>query len=114
MDRVAGGRLADKRLWVTLLRIAAWVVAGLALVLGIVNFFVAWDFTALLGAASYRTRGANVGLSLLAMVMTWFTGAVATIMMMVFANMADDVNRTRTNAEARTTATDTSGSVTTE
>lgn len=99
MDRVAGGRFSDKRFWIMSMKVIAWVLVVLFFILGILSYFVTSAMTADL---NYYARP-NVALSLLSMLLTWIGGFVSVVGIMVFVNMADDINRLRSQGESPAT-----------
>jgi preprotein translocase subunit Sss1 len=100
MDRVAGGKFKDTALWVTLLRVAAWVMLVLGFIGGLVYFFslrsVGESFT-------YLTRSGNpfTGVAVMTMLGFWIMGAIMTTVLMVVANIGADISRTRQVVESR-------------
>ncbi len=93
------GPLADRRLWLNILKIVGWVLLVVAVIGGIVAFF---QIRAAGEALAYFGQGNPfTGTAALVMVMTWAAGVVTAAFIMVYANMAEDINRLTALVESR-------------
>jgi hypothetical protein len=93
IDSIAGGKLTDRKTWITVLKVAAWLLTILGFIYGIISCVA-------LSSDSYFNEG-DVGAGILSMLTIWVGCFIGTAALLVLANAAEDLAAIRRQGETR-------------
>jgi len=100
-------KLGDRKLWVAIVRILAAVWLLIAIIAGIVLFSSLSSFLDSVNSSLSYFGGQThygAGLPTLSLLLSWFAGAVGFSVMILLANVSEDVTKTRELTQSRTPA----------